>query len=317
MISWSDIQLVLAIHEEGGHSAAADRLGSSQPTVSRRLRALETRMGQPVFVGAKRSAELTPLGALIVANARGMQNGAASIQRAIEDSGHGVAGEVRIAASDGVGSDWLPAALAPLLLDHPALSVSVELGLAAANILSGEADLALRWRRPGAQQSLIARRVARVGAGIYAAPSYLERAGRPVSCEGLADHTAVDWNVTVGMRWPQGADGATFKPGRAAVKFGTPVGHLKAIELGLGLGVTTHRLAQRATVALTRVLPDHEAFLDLWLVSHEGLKRSRALRTVFDHLADAVARDRKHLEQGAPSVFLDRGGMSAISQGPG
>lgn len=306
MISWADIQLILAIHEAGGHAAAARSLGSSQPTISRKLRLLEARIGQPIFAGAKRSADLTPLGALIVAEARSMQHGAASIERAIADGGDGVAGQVRIAASDGVGADWLPAALASFLDAHPRLCVSIDLGLEAANILAGEADIALRWRHPGMQQSLIAKRVASVGAGLYAAPAYLARAGAPRTAADLVAHTAVDWNVPVGMNWPSAEGGEALKPQHAAITASSPAAHLNAIELGLGLGVTTHRLARRSRAGLVRLLPDHQASLDLWLVSHAGVKRSHALRAVFDYLSDSLAADRKHLETGEPSNFLDR-----------
>ncbi|WP_341826300.1 LysR family transcriptional regulator [Burkholderia gladioli] len=48
-IDWSDVRVFLAIAREGSLGAAARRLGQTQPTMGRRLKALEQQLGQRLF----------------------------------------------------------------------------------------------------------------------------------------------------------------------------------------------------------------------------------------------------------------------------
>lgn len=299
---WSDYHLALTVYEAGSHAAAARALGLSQPTVSRRMRALEAALGGSLF--ERRGEHLIPtaLGRTVVDHARRMQDEAAAISRAARSGHERVEGAVRVAASDGVGADWLPRALAPLLKAHPDLSVELKIGMETANLAGGEADIALRWGQPGPQHSLIARRAAEVGSGMYAAQSYLEAAGTPRTIEDLADHTAVGWSLPIMFEWPRNPVGDELRPKREVVTLAYPSAHLAAIEAGLGLGVTSHRLA-RSSPTLVRVLPEIEVMLDLWLVAHGGARRSRAQSAVLDHLAACLNQDRNYFRTGAPSVF--------------
>ena len=73
MDNWSDYYLALSVFEAGSHAAAGRVLGLSQPTVSRRMRALETHLGGALF--ERRGDLLTPtsLGRSVLDHARNMQ----------------------------------------------------------------------------------------------------------------------------------------------------------------------------------------------------------------------------------------------------
>lgn len=303
MNDWSDYLIALTVSEAGSHAEASDALAMSQPTISRRLRALEGRLGGPLFKRIGGQLRLTDLGEIVVARAARMREDATVIERAATDRIGVVAGEVTLTAGDGIGTDWLPVVLAPLLASHPELTVHIKLGLGLANLVAGEADIAVRWNGPGQQYSLIARKVASVGVGIYAAPAYLDQMGRPARADDLEAHRAVNWPRGVGFPWPQDENGEVLAPRMTALATASPLGHLTALERGVGLGVTSHRMARCGPVALERVLPDYEPRVDLWLVGHPGVKRNAALRHVFDYIADAVQRDLAHLTEGEPSVF--------------
>ncbi len=66
----SDLVLVLAVVEEGSLTGAARRLGTSQPALSRSLRALERRVGTELFDRLPRGMRPTAAGELLAANAR-------------------------------------------------------------------------------------------------------------------------------------------------------------------------------------------------------------------------------------------------------
>ena len=60
-MDWDDLRIVLAIARHGSLNAAARALGTTQPTVSRRLDALERSIGGKLFERAANGLSPTPL----------------------------------------------------------------------------------------------------------------------------------------------------------------------------------------------------------------------------------------------------------------
>ena len=58
-VSWDDLRLFLAVAEHGGLSGAAAHLGTSAPTLGRRMVALEQALGKDLFVRHARGYDLT------------------------------------------------------------------------------------------------------------------------------------------------------------------------------------------------------------------------------------------------------------------
>lgn len=146
------------------------------------------------------------------------------------------------------------------------------------------------------------RRAAEVGSGMYASECYLERHGAPQTLDDVADHVAVGWAAPIAFQWPRTPIGDELKPRRDVMVATHPSAHLEGLRNGLGLGVTSHRLA-RVSPGLVRILPDFEVLLDLWLVAHGAVRRSRAQATVLDHIAEALRADRDHFRNGEPSRY--------------
>ena len=302
MDDWSDYLICLAVVETGSLTAAAASLDVSQPTVSRRIKALEQRLGDPLFQRQQGELQPTLLGRKIADHATRMREEALSIQRAAVAMDQRLTGLVSVSASEGVGADWLPKALAGFQRANPGLAVDVQIKNHTANLADREADIALRWNGPGSQQSLIGRRGATVGAGLYASHDYLDRHGAPERAEDLADHAAVAWSMVDYFPWPSNAQGVPVLPRNIAYKTNSPAAHVRGVAAGYGLGVTSHRLA-REYGNLVRVLPEFSAALDLWVVAHETVRRSARIRACFDHIIDAMRRDAAYFEAGRDTVL--------------
>ncbi|MGJ8612445.1 MAG: LysR family transcriptional regulator, partial [Octadecabacter sp.] len=71
---WSLIQAFLMVAEEGSLSAAARRLGASQPTLGRQIKTLERQLNASLFVRQARGLVLTETGAVLVGPARTMRD---------------------------------------------------------------------------------------------------------------------------------------------------------------------------------------------------------------------------------------------------
>lgn len=302
MEDWSDYLVCLAIAEAGSLTAAAHQLGVSQPTVTRRLQALEQRFGEPLFERENGQSHLTQLGQKVVAHAARMREEASAIERAVVAQDQSLSGLVVISASEGIGADWLPRALASFHHRNPGIGIEISIKNHPANLADREADIALRWNGPGSQQSLIGRRGTTVGAGLYASKTYLEKKGYPTKVEDLADHTCVGWSMGDYFGWPSTQEGAPVVPSHIAFRASSPATHVRGLEAGFGIGVTSHRLA-RQHHQLERILPDFNSSLDLWVVAHETVRKSARIRAAFDHIIDQMTADAAYFTRGEASVL--------------
>lgn len=304
MIDWSDLPVVIGIAEAGSYTQAARVLGISQPTVGRRIQALEAKLGAPIFEREEGNLHPTAFGLVVLEHARRMQDEAAAISRAAISQDTSLSGPIVVTASEGAGADWLPRALKPFSDDHPNIQVVINIDNTSANLAQRQADIALRWGGPGNQQSLIGRRVATVKAGFYADRGYLDVHGRPRRAEDLTGHAAIKWNINAPFAWPDTVNGIPIEPARVALEANSPNAVIAGIAAGYGIGVATHRMA-RARSGIERVLPDWDTELDLWLVVHEDVRRSARIRAAFDHLVAMVEQDRSYFETGGTSTVLE------------
>jgi len=302
MDDWSDYHVCLAVHETGSLTAAAQSLGVSQPTVTRRLQSLEQRLGEPIFDRENGQSKLTLLGQKIVDHASRMREEASAIQRAAVAHDQSLSGLVVISASEGLGADWLPGALVSLQKANPGICIEIAIKNYPANLSDREADIALRWNGPGTQQSLIGRRGATVGAGLYASKGYLDERGTPERVEELADHESVAWSLGDFFGWPTTEEGSPVLPKHTAFKANSPASHVKGLESGYGIGVTSHRLAMRHP-NLVRLLPDFSTSLDLWVVAHETVRKSARIRATFDHIISQMKTDSAYFTLGDDSIL--------------
>jgi len=165
-MDWSDLRVFLAIAREGTLGAAARRLGQTQPTMGRRLRALEAAVGQTLFQRTADGFVLTDEGNAVLRHAERMEEEALAFQRRLAGRDHQFDGMLRLSSSDWFGSVLLAPVLAEFGRRHP--KVEVEL-LTAARLYSlprREADLVFRIK-PFDEPEVISRRLMHIGYALY------------------------------------------------------------------------------------------------------------------------------------------------------
>lgn len=293
MKNWSDYPIFLAVAEAGSLTAAGRALGMSQPTVGRRIRALEDHFGTSLL--KRESGQLVPtnFGQSMLDHIRRMQNEASAIDRSsatLEDS---LSGVVRLSATEGVGTSWLPGVMKSFRQEHPDVLVDIGIGFQSFNLAQREADIALRWRSPGEQNSLIGRKVAEVGFALFASPEYLEKNGAPSTPEELTEHDGVLAQIMDGKSlWLMDDDGKMmFEPKRVTFNTNSIWAFDQALVHGYGIGVLPMCGLINRDLGLVRVLPDVVQMEPLYLVAHQDLKRSMRIRAVFDYLVGAFKED--------------------------
>jgi DNA-binding transcriptional LysR family regulator len=147
-IPWEDVRLFLAVAETGSLSGAARRLRLGQPTVSRRLAALEYALGATLFRRGVEGASLTVAGERLLGPAKKMAEWAGEVGRAAEPSDTSPRGLVRITSSPFVCFDFLAPFAGWLAGKHPGLRLEALASVHYLDLHRGEADLALRGRVP-------------------------------------------------------------------------------------------------------------------------------------------------------------------------
>src|SRR6188768_638664 len=118
-MDWERQRAFLAVMREGSLSAAARRIGIAQPTVRRRIEALEAQLGAPLFTRSPSGLLPTDRAHALSEQAAAMAMAADAFVRLASAEAHELAGTVRIAASDVIAVEVLPAILAGLARAHP------------------------------------------------------------------------------------------------------------------------------------------------------------------------------------------------------
>jgi DNA-binding transcriptional LysR family regulator len=174
MMDWDELRIVLAVARSGSLSGAAKALGVTQPTVGRRLGALEQRLRTRLF--ERRPTGLTTTAATrgLLVHAERMEAEAFAAERSLAARDDGVTGVVRVTGSEWLCVRVLAPAIAPLLARNPGLVIDLVADTRHLNLVRREADLAIR-PRAFEQQTVYQRRIGRIELGLYASADYLAR----------------------------------------------------------------------------------------------------------------------------------------------
>lgn len=285
-VTWDDQRIFLAILDEGSLSGAARSLGLSHPTIRARLEALEAALGTVLFT--RSGAGLVPTEAAETLREPAHAMALASdvfIRRAAAPQGE-IAGIVRLSVSEFMGIEIIPAMLADLRRAHPGIRIELSLSNLPADLLGQEVDLAVRTVAPK-QGALLARKVATIPLGFFAAPAYLARRGTPTAPDDLLAHDLIGpdrdrADLAVAQRL-----GPAFSPARFVLRTDSHPAALAAARAGVGIALAQIPVAA-ADPRLVHVLPDFAPLsLPTWIVTHENLVSIPRVRAVFDALAAA------------------------------
>ncbi|MFZ5610219.1 MAG: LysR family transcriptional regulator [Pseudomonadota bacterium] len=296
MLDWTAVRDFLAVAEHGSLSAAARQLKISQPTLGRRITALEEILGAELFVRGPRGLDLTPTGEAILERAKGMREEALALERAATGNDQSLTGTVRISVTEIIGAEWLTEQMAPFLRRFPQITVEMSIDNAAADILRRQADIAVRMFDP-TEPDLIATKVGIMRFGLYAARDYLATYGVPRSAEDLLQHRFIlpgeRLMSMVRQRW---LDTRAYEE-RAAFRANSAIALSTALMNGYGVGLQAAILAWRAD-NLVRVMPALEyPPSNIWLVTHADLRRSARIRAAFSYLKELFEENRRLFDE--------------------
>jgi DNA-binding transcriptional LysR family regulator len=165
-VEWSDLRVFLAVAREGTLGGAARKLGQTQPTMGRRLRALEAAIGQTLFQRTAYGFVLTDEGSVAFGHAERMEEGALGLQRQLAGSEAQLEGLLRLSSSDWFGALMLPPVLAEFSRRHPRVCVELLTDARLYSLPRREADMVFRIKAFD-DAEVISRRLMHISYGLY------------------------------------------------------------------------------------------------------------------------------------------------------
>lgn len=295
-----DLALVVAIRDQGSLAGAAATLDVVPSVVTKRLGALEARLGQRLFDRTTRRLSVTAEGEAVCLHARTLLDGFAALESELGERQNELSGTVRLAATFGFGRRWLGPTLAAFQARHPALQIDLVLTEQLPDLGAESYDGAV-WLWAVQQRHAadwVSRRIARNQRVLAASPGYLERRGTPASVEGLASHDCLvarengDASPRQHALWTlrHARDGSTARV-RVQGPLASNSGEMVRDWCLAGHGVMLRSLwdiaPQFATGELVRLLP-HYAMpeADIHWVAPWRPKTPRRVRLLVDHLVE-------------------------------
>jgi DNA-binding transcriptional LysR family regulator len=287
--SLDELRVFAQIVESGSLSAAARVLGMTVNTVSRRLAALEGRLGTVLLYRTTRSQSLSEAGRTLLARAHRILDEVAEAESALQEGRQALAGLVRVGLPSILTADFF-AALQPLLAEHPELRVEASVQDRQVNPVAAGLDVVLiggRW----ADSGLIARKVMDIELFLFASEGYLAANGEPTTPDELSAHPTLHFKMTAPastwvLRDAAGAEHVVPVQARVAIDDGR--GLIDAARAGLGVAMISRRAARLAP-ELKPVLPGYGgARFPIFAVYPASGRRSARLQAVVGALESAL-----------------------------
>ncbi|WP_417330715.1 LysR family transcriptional regulator [Halomonas cupida] len=260
---FSDTVAFVKVVQEGSFTAAARVLNVPKTRVSRKVQELETRLQTQLLKRTTRRLALTDAGTIYFQHCEQVVTHLEEAENAVAELQQHAHGWLHITAPYWLGTRVLAPLLADFRVAWPEVFPRLRLGHEVEDLVGSDIDIAFRLQEGGLPDStLMARQLGVLPMSIYAAPSYLERAGTPQHPAELVNHSCLLTEFYFHrpqVAWPLERDGEWLQFNvRPVAAASDPEALHELLLAGAGL-LMTNELRVRSDVAagkLVRVLPE-------------------------------------------------------------
>ncbi|WPB56411.1 LysR family transcriptional regulator [Xylophilus sp. GOD-11R] len=302
MDALDDMRIFVATVDARGFTPASDRLGLSKQFVSRRVGALEERLGVRLLLRTTRRLSVTDLGRAYYERAVKIIEEVDDVEGMVANQGGRPRGMLRVSAPMSFGTLHLGPVIGRFLAEQPDMRMEVMLNDRTVDIVGEGFDMAIRIGVLP-DSSLIARAVGQTDLIACCSPGYIAAHGRPESPRDLAHHECLLYGHGRGVEWPFVVDG---EPCHVAVN-----GRLLANNGELALASATQDLGiallpsfiVRDAMARGELVAILEAFvpppLTVYAVYPQHRQASRAVQAFVEMLIRAFCGAEWHVRRAA------------------
>lgn len=275
-MEWDDLRVFLAVARESTLGGAARTLGQTQPTMGRRLRALEAALGHTLFQRTADGFVLTDEGRTMLPHAERIEEEALAIGRRLTPQGQPLEGELRITSSDWFGVHMLAPVLAGFARQYPRITVELLTESRFLSLSRREADLAFRIR-PFEEPDIVSRRLLHMRYGVYAHAGL----ARPLAGDGEGTPLIALDAAFAGLpddSWLQ----RQLPRARVAFRSNNRDVQARMCAQGIGVAVLPVPLGDSLPEVVRLDLGDEPPGRDVWFGYHRDLRRLGRLRALID-----------------------------------
>jgi len=238
--NWSDVRVFLSVIREGSTLAASRKLGVAQPTVARRIEAIENETGLTLFERDTRGFKPTEEARTLYPLAEIIEDAAKNFARKTRELAE--RRPIRITAP-GYFSDRVSDIFSEFVAMNPGVAFEFIASLKVLNLSEGEADIALRISRNEPDETLICRKISTAKWALFGAQSYADRFGLPKSPDEFQGHRFVTFEHDDVPSHERSWLLRHVSPDQIVMSFSEPEMVRASIRAGHGLGLVNLRLA--------------------------------------------------------------------------
>jgi DNA-binding transcriptional LysR family regulator len=231
-----ELKAFVAVATLGSFAGAARKLGRDSSVLSRRIHALEKRLGVRLLARTTRAVVVTEAGAQYLRRIQNVLDELDAANLEASDIAGTPRGVLRLSLPHAFGHRWIAPLLPAFIARYPQVRVDARFTDRYVDMVAEGFDLALRIGQL-ADSSYVTRRIGTHRTMLAASPAYLERRGVPMQPEDLAAHDCLGFSGYITWpRWPlaKGGERLSFEPKGPLVADSSEV-LLQAALAGLGI----------------------------------------------------------------------------------
>ena len=285
-------EVFLAVVNARGFTAAARQLNTTPAAVSRRIKALEERLGIRLLQRTTRKVRLTSAGESYFANLQRLIYELHCVEDELSDASEKLRGKLKISAPVSFGQRRLSGKISQFAQAHPAVAITLDLDDKQNDLINEGIDVAVRISHL-LDSSLVARPIAPIPKYICASPEYIDQMGEPKNIDDLLKHRCLHYSlISEREEWKfnttKGEQSVSIKPDYCSNN-GDVLAEMACEGLGLinlpGFIVEGYLASGR----LIRLLTNHELTpLTLSVVYPSRRHLSARVKALVDFLLDAL-----------------------------
>lgn len=285
------MDVFVRVAEAGSFTAVADHLNVARSAITRQIAGLEAHLGTKLLARSTRRLSLTSSGIAYLEKCREILAMVESAEGDLAGENRAPRGAIRVSVPMSFGIRHLVPLISDFVTTYPEVSIDLEFSDRRVNLIEGGMDFAVRISQQ-IDPNLVMRRLTTSDLVAVAAPSYLERHGRPQHPDDLLQHHCLTYTLapSAGWRFRIGDETRTV-PVRGRMHMNNGDALLEAAIRGLGITQQPTFITSRAVQAglLEELLPEYSSTqLQVYAVFPGTRYVPHRVRVLVDYLAERL-----------------------------
>lgn len=290
MLDWDLIRYFLAVARSGSTLTAARELRQSQPTVARRISALEEAVGAALFDRRQAGYRLTEDGCALMPEAEAVEAAVLRFREQAHSRKRRIAGTIRLTTFDMFEEMGMGQALHEFSQRYPDVTLEIVVTERYLDLGKGEADIAIRAGQRPESGPYVCRLLSEDYWTLYCSRDYADAHGQPASMADLGAHTVLGGEGHLATIAPFRWLDAQAPDAPIRYRYNNVPNLIASVASGLGVSMLPCAFVDDRPELIRCVPPPAELRTEIWLIAHERMRQEPRIRAMMDFLASFAAR---------------------------